>query len=293
MELEIADMTRLLDAGWKAPEVVKVEAADGETDLWGVLWKPYDFDPDRRYPIVSFIYPGPQDELVPLTFQDALDNNAHLAQFGFIVVQVGTRGGSYKRSLEYSEYCRGNLRDYPIEDNRAAIEELGRRHAWIDMDRVGIWGGSSGAFAAVTATLTYPDFYKVCVARSGPHDPAIYHAWWSDRFQGMSRVPSDEDMIRWVSDRAGSNLELARNLKGRLLLIHSEMDQNVHPAHSARMARALMAANKRFDYFVVPGAGHSWGPDWAYVQRLIWTYFVHNLMGDTRWDVDIFEDFDD
>jgi len=293
MELEAADISRLTEAGWEAPGVMKVKAADGETDLWGVVWKPYDFDPDRSYPIVSFVYPGPQDELVPLTFQGALDNNAHLAQYGFIVVHFGNRGGSYKRPLEYSEYYRGNLRDYPVEDNRAAIEQLGRRYAWIDMDRVGIWGGSSGAYAAVTGMLTYPDFYKVCVARSGPHDPGIYHAWWNDRFQGVSGGASEDGSIRWLTDRARSNLELAGSLKGRLLLIHSEMDRNVHPAHSARMARALMAANKRFDYFVVPGAGHGWGSNWAYVQRMMWTYFVHNLMGDTRWDVDIFEDFED
>ncbi len=292
MELEAADISRLRDAGWKPPEVATVKAADGKTDLWGVIWKPYDFDPDRKYPIISFVYPGPQDELVPLTFQGALDNDAHLAQYGFIVVHFGNRGGSYKRSLEYSEYYRGNLRDYPVEDNRAVIEQLGRRHAWIDMDRVGIWGGSSGAYAAVTGMLTFPDFYKVCVARSGPHDPAIYHAWWSDQFQGMSRSTSEDGSTLWITDRARSNLELAGNLRGRLLLIHSEMDQNVHPAHSARLAQALMAANKRFDYFVVPGAGHGWGPNWAYVQRMIWTYFIHNLMGDPRWDVDIFDDFD-
>jgi dipeptidyl-peptidase-4 len=293
MELETADISSLADAGWKAPEIFKVKAADGKTDLWGVMWKPYDFDPDLKYPIIAFAYPGPQDELVPLAFMDALNNNAHLAQYGFIVVHSGNRGGSYKRSLKYSEHYRGNLRDYPVEDNKAVIEELAQRHDYIDMDRVGIWGGSSGAYMAVTSMLTYPDFYKVCVARSGPHDPSVYHAWWSDQFQGISRVVAEDSSVRWVTEQASSNLELAGNLKGRLLLIHSEMDQNVHPAHTARMARALMAANKRFDYFVVPGAGHGWGPNWYYVQRMIWIYFVRHLMGDNRWDVDVFEDFSD
>lgn len=293
MELERADISPLVDAGWKEPEIVKAKAADGKTDLWGVMWKPYDFDPDLEYPTIAFVYPGPQDELVPLAFVDAFDNNAHLAQYGFIVVHFGNRGGSYKRPLAYSEHYRGNLRDYPVEDTRAVIEQLAERHDYVDIDRVGIWGGSSGAYAAVTSMLTYPDFYKVCVARSGPHVPGIYHAWWSDQFQGMSRVPSGEGDFAWVTEQAGGNPELAGNLKGRLLLIHSEMDENVHPAHSARMARALMAANKRFDYFVVPGAGHSWGPNWTYVQRMMWTYFVNHLMGDKRWDVDIFEDFHD
>jgi dipeptidyl-peptidase-4 len=293
MEVEATDISRLVDAGWRAPEVIRVKAADGRTDLWGVIWKPYDFDPDRRYPIISFVYPGPQDELVPLTFLEALCNNAHLAQYGFIVVHAGNRGGSYKRSLEYSEYYRGNLRDYPLADNKAVIEALAAQHDWIDGERVGIWGGSSGAYAALAGMLTYPDFYRVCVARSGPHDPAIYHAWWSDQFQGMTRSRSASGAVEWLTDVAEGNLELARNLKGHLLLIHSEMDTNVHPAHSARMARALMGANKRFDYLVVPGAGHGWGQNWAYVQRVIWTYFVCHLMGDTRWDVDVFEDFQD
>ena len=291
MELETVDISRLVDEGWKAPETFKARAADGKTDIWGVMWKPYDFDPDRLYPIVAFVYPGPQDELVPLAFVDALDNNAHLAQFGFIVCQFGTRGGSYKRSLEYSEYYRGNLRDYPVNDYKAVIEELAKRHDYIDIDRVGIWGGSSGAYAAVTSILTYPDFYKVCVARSGPHDPGIYHAWWNDQFQGMTKTTLEDGTVRWLTEEAKGNLQLARNLKGRLLIVHSEMDNNVHPAHSARMAKALMAAGKRFDYFVVPGAGHGWGPNWPYVQRMIWTYFVHHLMGDTRWDIDMFEDF--
>ncbi len=293
MELEAADLSYLEGSGFKAPEVFKVKAADGETDLWGVMYRPYDFDASRKYPIISFVYPGPQDELVPLTFMDALNNNAHLAQYGFIVVHAGNRGGSYKRSVEYSEYYRGNLRDYPVADNRAVIEELASRHAWIDIDRVGIWGGSSGAYAALTGMLTYPDFYKVCVARSGPHDPAIYHAWWSDQFQGMSSAAGEDSTVRWLTEAAAGNLELAGNLKGHLLLVHSEADQNVHPAHSARMARALMAANKRFDYFVVPGAGHAWGQNWPYVQQMIWTYFVRYLMGDTRWDVDMFEIFED
>jgi dipeptidyl aminopeptidase/acylaminoacyl peptidase len=291
LELEAADISGLLSSGWRRPEILKAKAADDKTDLWGVMWKPYDFNADLKYPIISFVYPGPQDELIPLTFSDGLDNNAHLAQYGFIVIHFGSRGGSYKRSLEYSEHYRGDLRDYSLADTKAVIEDLAKRYPWIDIDRVGVWGGSSGAYAAVTSMLTYPDFYKVCVARSGPHDPSIYHGWWSDQFQGMKRTVSEDSTVRWLTEVAAGNLELAADLKGRLLLIHSEMDQNVHPAHSARMARALMAANKRFDYFVVPGAGHGWGPNWPYVQRMIWTYFVHHLMGDTRWDVDMFEDF--
>ena len=293
MELEALDTTHLVGAGWRPPEIFKVKAADGETDIWGVMYRPFDFDPRTKYPIISFVYPGPQDELVPVTFLGALNNNTHLAQYGFIVVHAGNRGGSYKRSVAYSEHYRGNLRDYPVADNRAVVENLASRHEWIDIDRVGIWGGSSGAYAALTGMLTYPDFYKVCVARSGPHDPSIYHAWWSDQFQGMTVAATRDSSEQWLTQTALGNLELAGNLKGRLLLVHSEADQNVHPAHSARMARALMAANRRFDYFVVPGAGHAWGPNWAYVQRMIWTYFVRHLMGDDRWNADIFEIYEE
>jgi dipeptidyl aminopeptidase/acylaminoacyl peptidase len=293
MHLETADISLLTGAGYKPPEVFKVKAADGETDIWGIMYRPYDFDPARKYAVISFVYPGPQDELVPLTFLGALSNNAHLAQYGFVVVHAGNRGGSYRRSVAYSEHYRGNLRDYPVADNRAVVERLAERHEYIDIDRVGIWGGSSGAYAALTGMLTYPDFYKVCVARSGPHDPSVYHAWWSDQFQGMTLTPGEDGLERYITETARGNLDLARNLGGRLLLVHSEADENVHPAHSARMARALMAANRRFDYFVVPGAGHAWGPNWAYVQRMIWTYFVRHLMGDDRWNPDIFETFDD
>jgi dipeptidyl aminopeptidase/acylaminoacyl peptidase len=280
LDLEAEDISPLTGGGWKAPEVVRVRAADGKTDLWGVMWKPYDFDPARRYPVIARVYPGPQSELIPFTFREALNNNAHLAQYGFIVIHCGVRGGSFKRSLEYSEHYRGNLRDYPVADIRAAIENLARGREYMDLQRVGLWGGSSGGFAALTAMLTFPDFFRACAARSGPHDPSIYHAWWSDHFQGMTREAKAERDTAWVTRTPRGNLSLARNLDGRLLLLHSAIDTNVHPAHSARMARALMAAGKDFDYFVVPGAGHEWGPNWRYTQQLIWDFFVQNLLED-------------
>jgi dipeptidyl aminopeptidase/acylaminoacyl peptidase len=294
LELETADLSRLREAGWKAPEIFKTGSAEGGMDLWGVMWKPFDFDPTRRYPVIDFVYPGPQDEGIPRTFmQGLLTNNIHLAQYGFIVIMCGNRGGSYNRPVAYSEHYRGNLRDYPLADHKAVIEQLAARHVFIDIERVGIWGGSSGGFMALTAMLTYPDFYKVCVARSGQHDPSLYHSWWSEQFQGVGQRAGPDGHAEWASKETPGNLELARNLKGRLLLLQSEMDMNVHPAHAARMADALMAAGKRFDYFVVPGAGHEWGDRWPYVQRMIWTYFVRHLMGDDRYSVDIFNDFND
>jgi dipeptidyl aminopeptidase/acylaminoacyl peptidase len=291
LELERLNVSPLESAGWKKPGIFKVKADDGNTDLWGVMWKPFYFDPGKRYPIITEVYPGPQDEAIPLTFmQGLLNNNVHLAQYGFIVVHFGNRGGSYKRSLKYSNFHRGNLRDFPLADNKAAIERLAEIHSFIDMKRVGIWGGSSGGFMAVSAMLTYPDFYKVGVARSGQHDPCIYSGWWSDYFQGAD-CQSTKGENRWLTCVPPGNLKLARKLKGHLLILHSEMDTNVHPAHSARLVDSLMAAGKRFDYFVVPGGGHGWSHNWPYIQRMIWTYFVHHLMGDGRVSVDMFDDF--
>jgi dipeptidyl aminopeptidase/acylaminoacyl peptidase len=292
VELETMDTAPLLEMGWKAPEIVQARADDGETGLWGVMWKPFDLEPRVKYPVVSFVYPGPQDERIPLTFfQGAVNNHVHLAQFGFVVIMTGNRGGSYKRSLAYSEYYRGNMRDYPLADNRGAIRDLAERYAFMDIDRVGIWGGSSGGFMAAAAMFTYPDFYKVGVARSGLHDPSLYHGWWNDQFQGMDAERVEGGETRWVSRKTPSNLKIAKNLKGHLLILHSEADRNCHPAHAARLVDALMAAGKRFDYFLVPGSGHGWGNRWPYEQRLIWDYFIRHLMGDHRSGVDLFEDF--
>jgi dipeptidyl aminopeptidase/acylaminoacyl peptidase len=292
MKLEQTDITPLKKIGWQPPEIVQAKAADDKTRLWGVMWKPFDLDPEKKYPLVAFVYPGPQDEGFPLTFfNGTVNNHIHLAQYGFVVIWAGNRGGSYKRPLEYSEYYRANMRDYPLEDNKRFIEQMAERYPFIDINRIGIWGGSSGGFEAAAAMLSFPDFYKVGVTRSGLHDPSLYHTWWNDLFQGMKNINGDGEDSRWEAVRTPGNLELASRLKGRLLILHSEMDINCHPAHAARLVDALMAAGKRFDYFVVPGAGHMWGSRWQYEQRLIWDYFIRNLMGDERMSVNLFENF--
>jgi len=167
------------------------------------------------------------------------------------------------------------------------------QHPYMDGGRIGVWGGSSGGFQAAAAMLSYPDFYKAGVTRSGIHDPGLYHAWWGDQFQGLKECTLDGSETAWEPVRSPGNPELAGRLKGRLLILHSEADINCHPAHSARLAYALMAAGKRFDYFVVPGAGHGWGNRWQYEQRLIWDYFIRHLMGDERRSVNLFENFKD
>ncbi|UCG28376.1 MAG: DPP IV N-terminal domain-containing protein [Bacteroidales bacterium] len=278
MELENANITRLIDNKWRNPEIFTVKAADSVTNLWGVMWKPFDFDTTKKYPIISYVYPGPQDNFVPVEFFSEL-NNVHLAQYGFIVVMCETRGSSYKRSKAFSEYYRTNLRDYPVDDNKYMIEQLAKKYSFIDLSNVGIWGGSSGGFMAATAILKYPDFYKVSVSRAGQHDPRVFHAWWSDLFN--TPISTNE------ADTIYTNLSLAPNLKGKLFLIHGEMDTNVHPSNSARLVNELMKAGKYFDYLVVPGGGHGWSQNWQYVQMRIWLYFIENLMNYTRENVDI------
>ncbi len=280
MEVEEGDVEELVHSGWKDPEIFTVKAADSTTDIWGVMWKPFDFDPDKQYPVISYVYPGPQDNFVPLDYFQSL-NNVHLSQYGFIVVMCGTRGSSYKRSKTFSEYYRTNLRDYPLADNKFMLEQLIEKHSFIDKDKIGIWGGSSGGFMAVSSILQYPDFYKVCVARSGQHDPNIFHAWWTDIFN----TPVNQSK----ADTIYSNVSMADNLEGRLFIIHGETDMNVHPSNSARLVNELMKSGKHFDYLVVPGGGHGWSDNGLYVQKRIWLYFIENLMNYKIEDINIMD----
>lgn len=212
-----ADLTRLYALGWKMPEPFTVKAADGETDLYGVMWKPNDFDPSRRYPIISYVYPGPQQEALPTAFSTTGDHNCALAQLGFIVINIGHRGGSPMRGLKYRTYGYGNLRDYPLADDKHAIEQLAERHKFIDLSRVGIFGHSGGGFMSATALMTYPDFYKVAVASSGNHDNNMFHLEWGETFHGVKQEVVRGDTV--FKCKIPTNLELAKNLKGHLLLV--------------------------------------------------------------------------
>jgi dipeptidyl-peptidase 4 len=280
LNIEEANTSDLTASEWENPEIFTVKAADSVTILWGVMWKPNDFDPDKSYPIITFVYPGPQDNFIPLNYFERL-NNVHLSQYGFIVVMCDTRGSSYKRSKEFSEYYRTNLRDYPLADNKYMIEQLTDRHSFINPSKIGVWGGSSGGFMAASAILQYPDFYKVCVSRAGQHEPRIFHSWWSDIFN----TPIDYN----AADTLCSNISLAGNLKGSLFIIHGETDMNVHPSNSALLANELMKSGKYFDYLVVPGGGHGWSHNGLYVQKRIWLYFIENLMDYKIENVDIMD----
>jgi dipeptidyl-peptidase-4 len=287
MPLETTDLSAMTEAGFKFPETFKVKADDGITDLFGVMYKPFDFDPSKKYPIIAYVYPGPQTESVTKTFSPRNDRVA-LAQFGFIVIEVGNRGGHPQRSKWYHNYGYGNLRDYGLADKKAAIEQLSRRHPFIDIDRVGIYGHSGGGFMSTAAMLVYPDFFKVAVSTSGNHENNIYNRWWSEKHHGVKEVADKDGNVKYEY-AIEKNSELAKNLKGHLMLATGDMDDNVHPANTLRMADALIKANKRFDFFMIPGKRHGYADATNYFFWLRADYFCKHLLGDVAASVDMIE----
>ncbi|HUG39385.1 MAG TPA: DPP IV N-terminal domain-containing protein [Longimicrobiales bacterium] len=286
--LETADFDRLMAAGWRMPEPFRVKAGDGITDLYGVMYLPFDFDPNRRYPIIAYVYPGPQTEAVSKSFSTNRYESA-LAQFGFVVITVGNRGGHPSRSKWYHNYGYGNLRDYGLEDKKVTIEQLADQLPFIDTDRVGIYGHSGGGFMSTAAMLVYPDFFDVAVSSSGNHTNDVYNRWWSETHHGVKEVVDDSGKVTFEYEIA-KNPDLARNLKGHLLLTTGDIDNNVHHANTLRMAEALIKANKRFDYFEFPGQRHGYGNMSDYWFWLRAEYFVEHLLGDdTRWSADLVE----
>jgi dipeptidyl-peptidase-4 len=262
-----ANIEKLDSMGWKAPEQIRLKAADDSTLLYGLLYKPSDFDSSKKYPILTSVYPGPQDDFVPQSF--TVDDNYHqtFADLGFLVLQLPSRGSSPYRGLKFHSYSHGNMRDYALADNKKSIEDLAKEKSYIDLERVGIFGHSGGGFMTATAMMTYPNFYKVGVAASGNYDPNIYTQWWSETYHGVNTTGKPNYIP--------STLELASNLKGKLLLITGDVDNNVHPAHTYRLANALIKANKFFDMMVLPGKDHGLG-DWYY-QSLVANYFLLHL----------------
>ncbi|MXW18586.1 MAG: S9 family peptidase [Gemmatimonadetes bacterium] len=288
MDLEEADMSALEGAGYRFPEVYTVKAGDGVTDIYGVMYKPYDFDPTKKYPIVAYVYPGPQTESVSKSFSLNPTEQA-LAQFGFIVITIGNRGGHPDRSKWYHNYGYGNLRDYGLEDKKVGIEQLADRHAFIDADRVGIYGHSGGGFMSTAAMLVYPDFFKVAVSSAGNHNNDVYNANWSEKHDGVKEVKDSTGAVTGFEYDIDRNSDIAANLKGHLLLTTGDVDNNVHHAGTFRMAEALIRANKRFDFFIFPGQRHGFGNMSDYWFWLRAEYFVKHLLGDDEWNVDILQ----
>jgi dipeptidyl-peptidase-4 len=288
LEMESPDLSLLIEMGFQFPETFKVKADDGKTDIYGVMYKPFDFDPNVKYPIIAYVYPGPFTESVDKSFSTRSDRTWRLAQFGFIVIQVGNRGGHPSRSKWYHNYGYGNLRDYGLADKKTAIEQLSARHPYINLDKVGIFGHSGGGFMSTAALLIYPDFFKVAVSSAGNHENNIYNRWWSEQHHGVLEVEDEKGNISFEYD-IDKNSEVAENLKGRLLIATGDMDNNVHPANSIRLANALIKANKRFDFFLLPGKRHGFGDMSEYFFWIRADYFCKHLIGDYSQDVDIEE----
>lgn len=287
-ELEEADFSLLFEAGYKFPERFKVKAADGITDLYGVMYKPFDFDSTKVYPIADYVYPGPQVEANNISWSKGFCRVDRLAQLGFIVITVGNRGGHPNRSKWYHNYGYGNLRDYGLEDQKYAIQQLAARHPFIDIDRVGIHGHSGGGFMSTAALLTYPDFFKAAVSCSGNHDNSIYNRWWSEQHHGiLEKIDKGDTTFVYHID---TNQELAKNLKGHLMLWTGDIDDNVHPANTIRVIDALIQANKRFDMMLLPGQRHSYGYMDDYFFWRMADFYCEWLMGNSkRGEVDIRE----
>ena len=289
MDLETADLRSLFATGYKFPETFKVKADDGITDLYGVMYKPYDFDSTKKYPIIEYVYPGPQTESVNKTFSKGMDRIDRLAQLGFVVVTMGNRGGHPARSKWYHNYGYGNLRDYGLADKKATVEQLADRFTFIDRNKVGIHGHSGGGFMSTAAMLVYPDIFKVAVSNAGNHDNSVYNRWWSEKHHGVKENISDkgDTTFSYMIDK---NPDLAKNLKGKLLLIHGEIDNNVHPANTLRVVNALIKANKRFDMLILPTQRHGFGDMNEYWFWRTADYFSKYLLGDnTERSVDIDE----
>lgn len=280
MDLGTADLSLLLDAGYKFPERFKVKAADGVTDLYGAMYKPYDFDSTKVYPICDYVYPGPQVEANNISWSRNFTRTDRLAQLGIIVITVGNRGGHPNRSKWYHNFGYGNLRDYGLEDQKYAIQQLGARHSFIDPDRVGIHGHSGGGFMSTAAILKYPDFFKVAVSCAGNHDNSIYNRWWSEQHHGVLEKISKGDTTFVYS--IDTNQELAKNLKGHLMLFHGDIDNNVHPANTMRVVDALIRANKRFDMMLLPGQRHGFGDMNEYFFWRMADYYSEWLIGDSE-----------
>jgi dipeptidyl-peptidase 4 len=280
MDLETADLSQLFAAGYKFPEPFTFKADDGITDLFGVMYKPFDFDSTRSYPLVQYVYPGPQTEAVNKSFGRGMDRTDRLAQFGFVVVTLGNRGGHPARSKWYHNYGYGDMRDYGLADKKAAVDQLADRHSFIDRNKVGIHGHSGGGFMSTAALLVYPDVFKVAVSSAGNHENNIYNRWWSEKHHGVQEriLPSGDTTFVYQIEK---NSDLANNLKGHLMLSTGDVDNNVHPAGTIRMANALIKAGKRFEFVLLPGQRHGYGDMSEYFFWKMGDYFVAHLLGDS------------
>jgi dipeptidyl aminopeptidase/acylaminoacyl peptidase len=274
-ELARTDISRLKAAGWVAPEDFTVKARDGKTDLYGLMFKPSNFDANKKYPIITYIYPGPQTGSVGRRgFAPSRSDHQALAELGFIVIALDGMGTPL-RSKSFQDAWYGDMVDNTLPDQVAALKQLAARHPWIDASRAGMWGHSGGGNATATAMFRYPDIYKVGIAESGNHDNLSYEDDWGERYHGLMEKKKDGATNYTEQDNAAH----AKNLKGKLFLLHGLMDDNVPPQNTLLVVDALIKANKDFDLLLLPHARHGYGADSYYVMRRRWDYFVEHLLG--------------
>ena len=291
MALEKADITRLTESGWVPPMEFTVKARDGKTDLYGLMYKPSNFNTSKKYPVLNYLYPGPQSGSVgSRSFAAARGDKQAIAELGFIVVEVDAMG-TPNRSKSFHDAYYGNMGDNGLPDQITMITQLAAKYAFMDLDKVGIWGHSGGGFASTDGILRYPDFYKVAVSGAGNHDNRNYEDDWGEKWQGLLvknpvTVEAENNKVDKEIQKAPvltnydnqANQLLAANLKGKLLIAHGMMDGNVPPTNTLLVVDALMKADKDFDMLVLPNAGHGFG-NGRYFMKKRWDYFVHHLKG--------------
>lgn len=266
MPLETADISRLDSVGWNAPEVFVAKGRDGKTDMWGLIVRPTNFDPNKKYPVLEYIYQGPGDQYVPKTFMPYNRFMSSQAELGFVVVMVDGMGTSF-RSRTFENICYKNLKDAGLPDHIAWIKAAAEKYPYLDIDRVGIYGCSAGGQESTSAVLLHPEFYKAAYSACGCHDNRMDKIWWNEQWLGY---PVDESYLE------GSNIENAHLLSRPLMLVVGEMDDNVDPASTMKVANALIKANKDFELVVIPGAHHTMGEDFGEHKR--YDFFVRNLL---------------
>jgi len=273
--LEKTDISRLTATGWKAPTPIMVKAADGQTDLYGLLFTPSTLAPGQKYPIIDYIYPGPQGGGVGnWSFASARNDNQALAELGFVVVVIE---GSCNplRSKSYHDACYGNMAENTLADQVSGMRQLAQKYPYIDLERAGIWGHSGGGYATAAAMFRYPDFFKVGISESGNHENRNYEDDWAERYIGLLKTNADGT----TNYDNQANALFAKNLQGKLMLAHGLMDDNVPPYNTMLVVEALTKANKSYDLVVFPNARHGYGAYSPYMTRRRWDYFVQNLAG--------------
>ena len=275
MPLEKMDISKLVASGWKPPIPIKVKAADGKTDLYGMMFRPTGFDPSKKYPIINNAYPGPQSGSVgSRAFTAARGDKQALAELGFIVVSIDGRGTPGRSKSFHDAYYGAMGRDNTVPDQVAGMKDLARQYPGIDLDRAAMWGHSGGGFITADAMFRFPDFFKVGIAESGNHDQRQYEDDWGERYQGLLTKNTDGTDSYDIE----ANQTFAKNLKGHLLLAHGTMDNNVPPYNTLLVADALIKANKDFDLLMLPNQPHGYGGMSNYMMRRRWDYFVKWLL---------------